>query len=327
MDIGKRLWVAAAFAAVVVGLGAGAGRASGPEVGGNVGVAIPTGDYADTADVGGTIGLVGGYRFTLAPGVALGLIAQPQFTLLPTKSRFRSLFSDLTSMAILAAGPKLVVDSGRWFFTVGGQGGYYRDMSGPLDEDGAGWNVFGDISYEVADNATLGIYGRYDQANLLPKFGASDNATRRIVMAGITFNYFFDAPAEVAQVVTPTPPPPPPPPVAKKKLVLRGVNFDFDKSTLQPAGVPILQEAAKILKDNPAVNVQVQGYTDSIGTDAYNLRLSDRRAATVKNFLVKEGVASTRLTTKGFGESNPVATNETAEGRAQNRRVELIPSN
>jgi len=123
----------------------------------------------------------------------------------------------------------------------------------------------------------------------------------------------------------PPPPPPPPAPVAKKKLILRGVNFDFDKATLQPAGVPILQEAAKILKENPTVSVQVQGYTDAIGSVAYNLRLSDRRANTVKGFLVKEGVAASRLTTKGFGKSDPVATNETAEGRAQNRRVELVP--
>ena len=73
--------------------------------------------------------------------------------------------------------------------------------------------------------------------------------------------------------------PPPPPPAAKKKLILRGVNFDFDKSNIRPDAVPILEEAARILKDNPTVAVQVQGYTDSIGTEAYNLRLSERRAA------------------------------------------------
>ena len=124
----------------------------------------------------------------------------------------------------------------------------------------------------------------------------------------------------------PPPPPPPPPapaPAAKKKIVLRGVNFDFDKATLQPQGKPILDEAARILKENPSINVQVQGYTDAIGSVEYNLKLSDRRAATVKNYLVAQGVSASRLTTKGFGKSNPVATNDTADGRAQNRRVEL----
>ena len=128
----------------------------------------------------------------------------------------------------------------------------------------------------------------------------------------------------------PPPPPPPPPapaPAAKKKIVLRGVNFDFDKATLQPQGKPILDEAARILKENPSINVQVQGYTDAIGSVEYNLKLSDRRAATVKNYLVAQGVSASRLTTKGFGKSNPVATNDTADGRAQNRRVELVPTN
>jgi len=128
----------------------------------------------------------------------------------------------------------------------------------------------------------------------------------------------------------PPPPPAPPPasaPVAKKKIVLRGVNFDFDKATLQPAGKPILDEAARILKENPSISVQVQGFTDGIGSVDYNLRLSDRRAATVNNYLVGQGVSASRLTTKGFGKSNPVATNDTADGRAQNRRVELVPTN
>ncbi len=105
------------------------------------------------------------------------------------------------------------------------------------------------------------------------------------------------------------------------------MNFDFDKATLQPQGKPILDEAARILKENPSINVQVQGYTDAIGSVEYNLKLSDRRAATVKNYLVAQGVSASRLTTKGFGKSNPVASNDTADGRAQNRRVELVPTN
>jgi OOP family OmpA-OmpF porin len=112
----------------------------------------------------------------------------------------------------------------------------------------------------------------------------------------------------------------------RKKIVLRGVNFDFNKSTLQPQGKPILDEAARILKDNASIHVEVQGYTDAIGSVPYNLRLSDRRAATVKNYLVAQGVSASRLTTKGFGKSDPVASNDTADGRAQNRRVELVPS-
>jgi outer membrane protein OmpA-like peptidoglycan-associated protein len=118
--------------------------------------------------------------------------------------------------------------------------------------------------------------------------------------------------------------PPPTPAPIKKKIVLRGVNFDFDKSNIRPDAVPILDEAAKTLKEYGDVTVSVDGYTDSIGTEEYNQRLSVRRANAVKEYLEKQGVAASRMTARGFGESNPVATNETAEGRAQNRRVELI---
>jgi OOP family OmpA-OmpF porin len=126
------------------------------------------------------------------------------------------------------------------------------------------------------------------------------------------------------------PPPPPPPPKAepapppKEKIVLRGVNFDFDKSTIRPDAKVILDEAADILKRNPDVRVTVDGYTDGIGTKEYNQKLSERRAASVADYLGKAGVDRSHLTPRGFGMSNPVDTNKTKEGRAKNRRVELL---
>src|SRR5512134_2472377 len=130
------------------------------------------------------------------------------------------------------------------------------------------------------------------------------------------------------------PPPPPPPPAPKaapapppepveERIVLRGVNFDFDKSDIRPDAAVILDEAASILNANPGRSVSVAGHTDSVGTDAYNQGLSERRAASVKDYLVGQGVDASRLSTSGFGESNPIASNDTADGRALNRRVEL----
>ena len=88
--------------------------------------------------------------------------------------------------------------------------------------------------------------------------------------------------------------------------------------------MPVLDEAAAMLKQEPeAVGVISAGHTDSIGTDAYNMKLSLRRAEAVKNYLVSEGISAKRIKVEGFGEANPVASNATAEGRAQNRRVEL----
>jgi len=110
---------------------------------------------------------------------------------------------------------------------------------------------------------------------------------------------------------------------AKKQIVLRGINFDFDKSNIKPEAEPVLDAAVDVLKENPGVNVRVAGYTDGIGTDAYNQGLSERRANAVKNYLVAHGIEASRLTAVGFGKADPVASNATKDGRAQNRRVTL----
>jgi OOP family OmpA-OmpF porin len=109
------------------------------------------------------------------------------------------------------------------------------------------------------------------------------------------------------------------------KIVLRGVHFGFNKYDIRPADAAVLDEAAATLKDNPSVRVDVNGYTDSIGSADYNLRLSEKRAAAVVDYLEKDGVPAERLTPHGYGKTHFVATNCTEEGRAQNRRVELVP--
>ena len=127
------------------------------------------------------------------------------------------------------------------------------------------------------------------------------------------------------EVIQPPPPPPPPPPV-KEKLVLRGVHFDFNKSNIRPGDAAVLDEAATTLKANPNVTINVNGYCDAIGGEEYNLKLSDRRANSVVDYLVKAGIPSSQLIPHGYGKTDFVATNDTAEGRAQNRRVELVPN-
>src|SRR5712692_4699846 len=81
----------------------------------------------------------------------------------------------------------------------------------------------------------------------------------------------------------PPPPLPPPAPTESKKIILRGINFDIDKSNIKREFVPVLDEAAQMLRDNPSVKVTIEGHTDSIGSDAYNQRLSERRANAVKH--------------------------------------------
>jgi len=124
----------------------------------------------------------------------------------------------------------------------------------------------------------------------------------------------------------PLPPPaPPPPPKAREKLVLRGVHFNFDKSDIRPEDEPVLDEAVQVLKSEPQVRVYVDGYCDIVGGDDYNLELSAERAASVVTYLENNGIASSRLVPRGFGKTHFVASNDTDEGRAQNRRVEMVP--
>ena len=107
--------------------------------------------------------------------------------------------------------------------------------------------------------------------------------------------------------------------------MLRGVHFDFNKSNIRPGDAAVLDEAAATLKANPNVTIDVNGYCDAIGGVPYNLRLSDRRANSVVSYLEGQGISSDRLVPHGYGKTDFVATNDTAEGRAQNRRVELVP--
>ncbi len=139
------------------------------------------------------------------------------------------------------------------------------------------------------------------------------------------------APVEAAPAPAPPPcePPAPGQPInldgckEGDTLVLRGVNFEFDKAKLTVNAKALLDPVADALIARPDIKVEIDGHTDSKGSDAYNLKLSDARAASVVAYLVSRGVAADRMTSKGFGESQPVADNATDDGRELNRRVEL----
>jgi OmpA-OmpF porin, OOP family len=135
---------------------------------------------------------------------------------------------------------------------------------------------------------------------------------------------------KAAPVTVPPPPPPPaakpaakPKPVAEKVTLAADVLFDFDKAVLKNEGKAKLDDLANRAK---AINLEVViaiGHTDSIGSDAYNQKLSVRRAESVKSYLVSKGVEPNRIYTEGKGEKQPVASNKTKDGRQKNRRVEI----
>ncbi len=106
---------------------------------------------------------------------------------------------------------------------------------------------------------------------------------------------------------------------------LRGIEFQFDLAVIKEDSRPVLDVAAEQLNGCPDIRVTISGHTDSIGTEEYNMSLSNKRARATRDYLVQQGVSAGRLESEGLGESEPIAPNDSASGRAQNRRVELAP--
>jgi len=112
--------------------------------------------------------------------------------------------------------------------------------------------------------------------------------------------------------------------ILNKPYTLRNIYYDFDKWDLKPESFPVLDSLAMLLKENPELKVEIRSHTDSRGSDEYNLTLSQKRAESVVKYLVSKGISPERLIAKGYGEKHPIASNDTEEGRAKNRRTEFV---
>jgi outer membrane protein OmpA-like peptidoglycan-associated protein len=172
---------------------------------------------------------------------------------------------------------------------------------------GAAGAVGGNIIGRAAGNSTLGTI-----------IGAAVGGT-----AGAIIGHDMDK--QAAQIKNDIP-------GAKVERVEEGIKvefnekilFAFSKSDLGDSAKTNLNKLVAILNQYPNTNIEIQGHTDSRGTDEYNMGLSQRRASTVRDYLVSQGIAGIRVTTRGFGESAPAYSNDTPEGMAQNRRVEFL---
>jgi len=108
------------------------------------------------------------------------------------------------------------------------------------------------------------------------------------------------------------------------KIVTHGINFDVDKATLRPESMGTLNQIKAVMASDPTLKFEIDGHTDNTGTSPHNLALSQERADAVKAQLVSMGISADRLTTKGFGDAKPMASNDSPEGKANNRRVEFV---
>ena len=181
-----------------------------------------------------------------------------------------------------------------------------------------GVGLQGDFSRRVAVRAEVAYRADFDDSSFAAESGVDSSGYPHQQEE----SYFSDViasvgvviplgPAPVAAVAPPPPPPPapapPPPPPAPITIDLNGVHFDFDKATLRPDAVEILNESIEILKRYPDLRVEVAGFTDLCGTEAYNQALSERRATTVYDYLTSNGISAGRLAGPiGYGESRPL---------------------
>jgi OOP family OmpA-OmpF porin len=227
-------------------------------------------------------------------------------------------------------------------------------LSDQAFSESGGWDPMAAVgvglSYNLSDRLSVRgeVAARYDRDNNSLNSPVSDEffPTRKsgftdgLVTVGLTYSFGGHAAPAPAPAAAPPPPPAPPParetPAPTQTTIdLRGVEFKFDHPRVGEKLVPslkaptaesvqILDEAVDTLKRYPNVRVEVDGHTDSVGSDAYNQRLSERRAKGVYDYLTQHGVDASRLDgPKGFGESQPIDTNDTAAGRQRNRRTEL----
>ena len=201
-------------------------------------------------------------------------------------------------------------------------------------------------AYASAVGSSGAHYGLGVEYKFAPQWGVAGEWTNNSAKSGATklnnnnftlgVNYYFNTPAAAPVAVAAAPavvreaPKPAPAPkeawkviMEEKPVRIEGASFDINSAKLKPTADAKLQQVVDFSSKYPEANIEVSGHTSSPGSDAYNQKLSEKRAAAVKAHLVKKGVAADRIIAKGYGETMPVADNSTKEGRAANRRVEV----
>jgi len=304
---------------------------------------------------GWAAGLVGGYSFAngFRPELELNFRRNELGRVVPATAQVGGFENAQTVMANLWYDFKAPTG----FFSVvhpyigGGVGGvrfasrHFVVAAGPQPNDWTtkfGYQGGAGIGVDLTQRLTMSADYRFIQSNRgSTQFsGASERYRANTAMLGVRYSFGAE-PVEAA----PPPPPPPPPPaepvctppagfkvdenckIIPQKIILRSVNFKFNKATLTDAAKNTLDGVATALKQQPDLNVEIDGYTDSTGPAAYNKKLSQRRADSVRSYLISDGISGSTLHAQGFGKADPVASNKTRAGRTLNRRVQFTVTN
>ena len=303
------------------------------------GVVIPLNALRRFTETGGMFSPYLGFMFKDQLPLKYGLTGQVQLFGMPkqTGGTLSTMFppkKDNSWVVAYLAGPRLGLVLGEIdneFFKklnnvelwITGQAGGLSaiNSAGPIRGTSFGISTGGGIDLRLTEQWTVGAFMRWNWADH-DVYGIGEV---RYLTTGLNVMWNTAPPAP--------PPPPPPPPEPEevvieeveevRKIVLRGVHFDFDKYNIRPDAEPILDEAIEILTEEGGIAVICEGHTNGIGTAEYNMGLSLRRAQAVRDYLVQGGIEAQRIEVEGFGLIQPVASNDTSEGRAQNRRVEL----
>jgi len=304
------------------------------------GVAVPlTSPQAHRFDAGGAVAVTGLYSPLpwLAFGPTLGVIAIPSnISGVDTGTAYEAGLSGLVRRPYNNSGSNWFTAASPW----AGVDGFVvktGDLARPAASVGVG------VSFPTSDarNLWIGPFARYE--NIFPTSHDVnlDSNDARLAILGVSFEWGPAAkkaapppPAPIAKKEEPKPVPPPvvqpaprptpapPPPPAKFEITER-VQFPFDSAVPLPQSNPVLAHVVQSLLAHTDYTVKVEGHASSEGPRTYNQKLSERRAESVRKYLVAHGVAANRITTVGFGEDRPVADNATEAGRRQNRRVEF----
>ncbi len=186
------------------------------------------------------------------------------------------------------------------------------------------------VTYTLSGPGTIDSTGRYTAAGEGTATGTAHSAKGKLMSSATITVRNPPPPPAPAPPPAPTPPPAPAPapaPAPRYNFELDIVHFRFDHADLTKGGIDSVKAVAETLKAHPEVNVDVTGHTDWVGTNAYNMKLSQARAETVRKLLVAEGIADSRISAKWRGEEEPIMDNKTVAGRAANRRTEIKQNN